>query len=394
MGDEMTVADPKERFAFGKNWQGFLNHHYNEDRLLVSQKHILDFLGLPDLRGRVVLDIGSGSGLHSLAMLRAGAERVISFDYDPNSVAATEALRSMAGSPGNWDVCRGSVLDADFMNALPRADLVYSWGVLHHTGSQWTALRNAIGRVADDGWLYIALYTADAYIRPTPEDWLRIKQAYNAAGFLKKRWMELDYIWFALAGARLSRLLKVPAMMRGYYRNRGMSMMVDIRDWLGGWPMEFSTMSEVLKLCGEEAGLSLRRLSTGETNNEYLFARRAEPTDLTPAVREIRSLAELDTDRPVYIYGAGLGGDVLLPVMVETTTLRIAGFIDKFKSGEKNGYPIVILEEAARTLPKDTPIVVDLPQFGMVAEDLRALGFTNIINAIPVITEQRRLMGG
>ena len=34
------------------------------------------------LAGKVFLDIGCGSGIHSLAALRLGAERVISFDYD------------------------------------------------------------------------------------------------------------------------------------------------------------------------------------------------------------------------------------------------------------------------------------------------------------------------
>ncbi|CAO3460084.1 hypothetical protein [Azospirillum argentinense] len=389
----MTVADPQDRFAFGKNWQGFLDHHFSEERVTIAQKHLLDFLRLPDLRGKTVLDIGSGSGIHSLGMWRAGAERVISFDYDPNSVAATQALHARSGAPRNWTVTRGSVLDANFMAGLPKADIVYSWGVLHHTGAQWTALRHACGQVAEDGLLYIALYTADAYIRPTPEDWLRIKKAYNAGGWLKKRWMELDYIWFFMARRSLSGLLKVPGMARSYRQGRGMSMMVDLRDWLGGWPMEFSTLREVLSLCQDELGFSLRRLASDEPNSEYLFARRPEPGDLTPAVREIRSLAELSESRPLYVYGAGLGGDLLLPLLEDATNQTVSGLIDKFKSGEKHGLPILNLEEAVRTLPKDTPIVVSLAQFGAVAADLVKAGFTNVINANPVVVEQRRRLG-
>src|SRR5215217_7046067 len=46
---------------------------------------------------------------------QSGAGRVHSFDYDPNSVAATKSLWERAGSPANWVVERGDALDHSYV---------------------------------------------------------------------------------------------------------------------------------------------------------------------------------------------------------------------------------------------------------------------------------------
>src|SRR5215831_11278680 len=108
-----------------------------------SVSQLKSFLRVHDLRGKTFLDIGSGSGMHSLAALRLGADRIFSFDYDENSVMSTARLRDSAGSPAKWTVEVGSVLDERFIRTLDQFDIVYSWGVLHHTGDMWPAVRNA-----------------------------------------------------------------------------------------------------------------------------------------------------------------------------------------------------------------------------------------------------------
>src|SRR5688572_14449984 len=123
-----------ERFEFGKNWSNFLSV-VNEERIDQAVVSLRKLLGVDSLAGASFLDVGSGSGLFSLAAHRLGA-RVRSFDYDGSSVACTTEMRRRFAAPGaEWTVERGSVLDREYLTSLGRYDYVYSWGVLHHTGS-------------------------------------------------------------------------------------------------------------------------------------------------------------------------------------------------------------------------------------------------------------------
>lgn len=273
-----------DRFAFGENWKNFVEKHFSEERAAAASNNLLRSLQLQNLEDMRFLDIGCGSGLHSLAAWRAGARSVYSFDYDTNSVETTKALWQMAGQPENWIVRQGSVLDTDFMRGLEKFDIVYSWGVLHHTGDMWTAIRNAALPLADNGVFFVALYSDTSYRdaswhnAPTPEQWLHIKQIYNAASPARKRYMEYGYVWrtflalmrrnplkLAKAGIRLARDIL------SYKQARGMEFWTDIRDWMGGWPMEFVKEQDFVRLCTEELGLEPLRINSGEGNTEFLF---------------------------------------------------------------------------------------------------------------------------
>ena len=80
-----------ERFEFGKNWGRFLAV-LNDERISEAEASLKSMLKVEGLTGKSFLDIGSGSGLFSLAARRLGA-RVHSFDYDPQSVACTAELK-------------------------------------------------------------------------------------------------------------------------------------------------------------------------------------------------------------------------------------------------------------------------------------------------------------
>lgn len=270
--DEMNkdVTDEKTRFGFGKNWDDYINKHFDDERVEISRNHLLSFLKLDNLKRKCFLDVGCGSGLHSLAALRSGAERIYSFDYDRDSVATTEKLREFAGSPAHWEVHQGSILDKEFLRTIEPADIVYAWGVLHHTGNMWQAMDNVVGLGKQGSLYYVALYDYEAHVNPTPEFWLEVKQRYNKSSEREKRKMELWYIWrFTLR----SNILFLPYLfirIFGYKRSRGMAFYNDIKDWLGGWPMEFAKRTDV-KAWADKHGLEMLTMKTGEANTEYLF---------------------------------------------------------------------------------------------------------------------------
>jgi len=259
------------RYEFGKNWKSFNRASFSEKRLSISKRSILDFLQLGSLEGKTFLDIGSGSGLQSFAAYRAGAEKIYSFDYDKYSVEATRSLWIKSGEPKKWAVGQGSVLDKNFMLSLGKFDIVYSWGVLHHTGNVWKALENSMLPLKKDGVLYIALYAEEAYQDPPPEYWLKVKQNYNNSGYFNKKIIEIKYVFNSLMKSRITNIVELIKMALYYKKNRGMSLWSDIKDWLGGWPMEFTSAQEVLSKTQGELNLCLIYLKMGSGCTEYLF---------------------------------------------------------------------------------------------------------------------------
>ncbi len=262
------------RYAFGKNWESFIAKNFSEERVMLSKQRLLDFLGCSDLEGKSFLDIGCGSGLHSLAAFRCNAKKIVSFDFDHTSVSTTQKLRNQFGDD-RWTVFQGSILDDEILKKIEPADIVYSWGVLHHTGNMWKAIENALSLVAENGVAFIALYDYDVQIDPTPEFWLNVKQRYNRSGILGQRWMELWYIWRFSLGKRL---WAIPGFLRTVMHHksgRGMAYYTDVKDWLGGWPMEFAKVEDVKLFALEKFNMETVRLVTGEANAEFLLKHRA-----------------------------------------------------------------------------------------------------------------------
>ncbi len=260
-----------ERFGFGENWARFLKL-LDDSRIRRAEESLREMLGVENLRGLSFLDAGSGSGLFSLAARRLGA-RVHSFDYDPNSAACTAELkRRYFPNDEAWMVEQASVLDKEYLEGLGQFDVVYSWGVLHHTGAMWKALENAGGRVAGGGKLFIAIYNQQG----TPSRrWLKVKKAYNRLpGGLRflVLWPVAAHLWWR---PFVKDLLKgrPMAMWRSYSSLRGMDPWRDMVDWVGGLPFEVAKPEEIFEFY-KARGFRLEKLATAGGSlgcNEFVF---------------------------------------------------------------------------------------------------------------------------
>ena len=273
-----------ERFGFGANWRRFIDV-VDDERLAEAERSLKEWLGPDGLQGKTFLDAGSGSGLFSLAAVRLGARTVVSFDYDPESVAATTELRRRFGlDDADWTVQRGDVLDESYVRSLGAFDVVYAWGVLHHTGQMWRALRSAGAAVGPSGRLFVAIYNRQRQSGV----WTAVKRIYNrlppvlrvpyavAVGLPR----ELAAFCYYVLRLRPQDYVR---RWTHYRSSRGMSRWHDLLDWVGGYPFEVAKPEEVFDFYRQD-GFELERLRTvgGRLgNNEFLFRRR--PEDLPEA---------------------------------------------------------------------------------------------------------------
>ena len=262
------------RFEFGKNWSQFLRL-LNEDRIKLAEKSLLRLLEVDTLENKTFLDIGSGSGLYSLAARRLGA-RVHSFDYDSQSVSCTTELKSRYfPEDGDWVIESGDALDQKYLKNLGKFDVVYSWGVLHHTGDMWSALHNASEMVQQNGFFYVSIYNDQG--GPSRRI-LRIKKIYNLIpnGFKWIIWMPmLIKLWWRNTLRDLIKDGKLFSTWRNYAQveARGMSAFTDLIDWVGGLPFEVAKPEEIFDFFAERNFL-LKRLKTcggGLGCNEFVF---------------------------------------------------------------------------------------------------------------------------
>jgi 2-polyprenyl-6-hydroxyphenyl methylase/3-demethylubiquinone-9 3-methyltransferase len=239
----MSLTDRDTHFEFGENWKNYsrIIDRKRIDAAVEGMKRLF-----PDgLAGKSFLDIGSGSGLHSLAALSLGATPVTAIDLDENSVATTRETLERYAPGRNWSVKIVSVFDAA-PDTIGDFDVVYSWGVLHHTGHMWRAIECAAGLVNPGGRLAIAIYSATKF----DGFWKIEKRIYRRLPSPVQRGIRAMYMAALLARHAATGRNPV-SLVRNYSEQRGMNFSHDAHDWLGGYPYETATAAELReRVCG------------------------------------------------------------------------------------------------------------------------------------------------
>lgn len=268
-GSNSPNGDNALAFDFGENWDQFSRAVLDEKRLAAATASMAALVGADRLCGASVCDVGSGSGLFSLAAGRLGAARVLGFDVNATAVAVGRRnLQQLA--PELMETVsfqQGSALDAAFAGSLGQFDVVYAWGSLHHTGAMWSAIANAAGLVGSNGALVLALYNRHW----TSPIWTAIKIVYN---ILPKF---LRIVPNVLLGALMYLAVWVVTGRSPSDKERGMDFWYDVIDWLGGYPYEYVSVDETTRRMAA-MGFALEKVAPPRVPtgcNEFVFRRTA-----------------------------------------------------------------------------------------------------------------------
>lgn len=268
--------DVETHFAFGENWSDYAAH-ISDQKIKQAEDGLLKLISASQLQGKTFLDIGCGSGLHSLAALKNGVASATCLDIDPMSVQTAQSVLGKFHDGKNYSIVTHNILEKEGFSEGP-FDIVYSWGVLHHSGAMWSAVEAAAKYVSPEGLFVIALYKKS----PLCGFWAFEKKIYTAL----PKWARIlpDMLYAgALLSVKFLRGDNPVTYVREYHTRRGMRFMNDVRDWMGGYPYESASADEVqekLKTMGFDLQESYNTANPkafglfGSGCAEYVFKKR------------------------------------------------------------------------------------------------------------------------
>jgi len=257
-----------KQFRFGRNWRSFSKSALDENKINQARRDFFNLLQGANLKDKSFLDIGFGQGLALFFAQEAGAN-VLGIDIDPDNQEAVMSIKRFFPALAMPNTEIASILDNSFVEKEVNAggfDIVHSWGVLHHTGTMYKAILNAIKLVKPDGMLIIAIYNTH-WSSPA---WKVIKWAFNhVPGLIQTLMINLFYPTIYIAKWLVTRENPMK-------KERGMDFYHDVVDWIGGYPYEYSTIQEITQFV-EAHGLKMVKTQPAQVPtgcNEFVFVRK------------------------------------------------------------------------------------------------------------------------
>lgn len=253
------------RFAFGKNWQGYVQHALTTANIQQAREAFRMLYAGIDFQGKTFLDIGFGQGLALFFAQELGAS-VSGIDIDADNLVSCQYTAKLFPEQVFPCIQVASILDTAFIQDQlqhEQFDIVHSWGVLHHTGNMRQALHNTMQLVKSEGYLIISIYNKH-WSSPL---WRVIKWGYNhVPGTGQKMLIHLSYpiIYCAkwiITGDNPKR------------KRRGMDFFYDVVDWVGGYPYEYASIPAVQQLVCRQRFECVRTLPANIPTacNQFVF---------------------------------------------------------------------------------------------------------------------------